>query len=254
MAVNVYAWPPVAAVGSEWTEIAPVNVSRSLLSGARYVSASERKRRAATLVASSLGKHQMGAGYCEVLKRYLDGGAALVRLNSYPVNWFLDAAGDQSFRQSARREWTAENSPLGWTTGGSSLLWFSGTQAVGTSTTDEGWPALNITGLPANTLVARPGEFLTVFGSSGDTEGETIMITSPATTDGSGAATVRVLTAPVSGGRVNLGTSDTGVFEVTGGLPRAVQTVKGDWTYNWSFLEVFADEVPGGFAELNPWT
>lgn len=254
MAVNVYAWPPVGVVGSEWTEDAPVSVSRSLLSGARYVSASQRKRRLASLVVSSLGRGRMGAGYCEVLKKLLSGGESLVRLNSYPINWHLDARAQAAARQSQHLNWTTGGVDLDWTAGVVDLLWYSGTLLTCTVTTDAGWPALAVSGLPENTLVARPGEFVTVFEDEADTTGETVQVLTAATSDASGDATVRVMTAPSHGGRVNIGVSDTGVFEVVGGLPRAQQAPRGNWTYAWSFREVFADEVAGGFTEVNPWT
>ncbi len=58
----------------------------------------------------------------------------------------------------------------------------------------------------------------------------------------------------ISGGRINLAGQDEAVFRVDGALPRTMQTISGDWSYSWSFRDVFADEV-GGFVERpNTWT
>lgn len=109
---NVYAWPPVGVVGHEWTEHAPVNRSRSILTGRRYVSAAQRKRRLAALNVSALARGRSGAGYMEVLKRLLAGGENLVRLNSYPVNWWLDTQRLARLRLSDPVGWTAPGMPM----------------------------------------------------------------------------------------------------------------------------------------------
>lgn len=255
MAVNVYAFPPVGLVGHSWTEDAPVAVSRSLLSGKRYVSAAQRKRRLAHLVVPALSRSgdNAGAGYMEMLKKFLSGGENLVRLHSPAINWNVSAAVLHGSRQSRHLDWTAGGVDLDWTAGGVDLLWYTGTLLTCTVTTDGGWPALAVSGLPANAVIARPGEFLTVFEDEADTTGETVQAITVARSDGNGDATVRVMTAPSHGGRVNIGTSETAVFEATD-MPTPDQPLRGNWTYAWSFREVFADEVAGGFTEVNPWT
>ncbi|WP_428924997.1 hypothetical protein [Marinibacterium sp. SX1] len=251
--VAVYEWPPVAVIASEWTEEAPISVSRSLISGRRYVSSWARKRQLATVVVSSLGRGRMGAGHCEVLKTLLDGGANLVRLPSRPVNWARDALRDAGHRQSRPLNWTNGGVDLDWTHDGTELLWYRGTVLHGTVTTDDGWPAVLVTGLPAGRLVARPGEYLTVYNGTGNDDPDTVVVQAAAWSNQSGAARIRTLTAAAHDGRVNIGVSTSAVFEVDGELPRAVQGINSDWTYTWSFREVFEDEVPGGFEEKYPW-
>jgi hypothetical protein len=254
MAVNVYAWPPVSVTGSEWTEDAPVNASVSAITGKRYVSAHARKRKLARAVVPARSAGGMGAGYCEVLKRLLAGGESLVRLYSWSVNPARDGRLEAGTRDAARIDWTESGIDLDWNDAGTSMIWYDGTILAGTRTTDGGWQAVDVTGLPASTLVARPGEFLTVFADETDTTGQTVQVLTAATSDASGDATIRLVDQlPLASGRINIGTRDTAAFEVTR-MPRAVQTLGGDWVYEWSFREVFSDEVAGGFTELDPWT
>ena len=46
--------------------------------------------------------------------------------------------------------------------------------------------------------------------------------------------------------------SKVGVFEADD-MPRAVQPLGQNWTYSWSFTEVFEDEGRGPWVEVNPW-
>ena len=248
MPIPVYGWPPVGVVGSEWTHVAPIEESLSGVTGARYASASEPERRAVRLRVSALSLGRSGAGYIEALKRLMNGGANLVRLNSYPINWHLDALSEADGRTMDRLLWTSDGDDLEWTSGADDLIWFSGALLTGTLTTSGGFPAVSVTGLPPSRLVARPGEFLTVFG----TPDVTVQIIAPAYSDGSGNAVVRVLTSPGIAGAVSLGGSDTGVFRAIGELPRSTQPVGQNWFYDWEFIEVFSDEV-GGFTEFPGW-
>lgn len=246
MTIRVIAWPPVGVTGTEWTEEAPVERSRSLITGADYVSTRGRIRRLAALDVSALARGRSGAGYMEMLKRHLAGGVHAVRLNSYPVNWHFDAL-DDSWRQSDAITWDG----LSWTSGGSDLSWYSGTVLTGTTGTDSnGWQIVTVAGLPANKLVARPGEFVTLFDDGTERRAQ---VTAEARSDSAGQAVVRTFeTLPaLTDARVNLGTSDTGVFRAVE-LPRAKQPLGANWTYSWQFREVFADEV-GGFTEVDPW-
>ncbi|MDF3606131.1 hypothetical protein PE067_08320 [Paracoccus sp. DMF-8] len=258
MAINVYPWPPVGAVGAEWTEIAPVARLRSALTGRDQMQASQRKRRIATVVVSALANGRMGAGFCEMLKQLLEGGIHAVRLQSSPINWWLD--------EVDRSGAALNGDPLAWRTGGNPLAWqagagpnrllfFTGSVITGGVPSASGmWGLLPITNAPANTLVARPGDFIRIHNLADVSITEVARVVRPAVTDGSGAVTLRLDRVPtISGGRVNLAGQDEGVFRVDGALPRAVQPVTGDWSYTWSFREVFADEV-GGFTERSPWT
>lgn len=257
--VNVYAWPPVGAVGREWTVEAPIGVSRSLLTGAEYVSAAQRRRRVAVLEASSrFSPYQAGAGYMEALKRLLDGGIHLVRLHFAPTRFDCDVPqNDSGLVGGEFFEWHTPPEVFGWQTTGSEIFrWFSGARIGYTQrTTDAGVDAIRLTGLPANTLVALPGDFVTVFQDDEDPTGETHMIVAPATTGPGGAVTVRLASRPSFGAgverRANLGTQETAVFKVDA-MPRAVEPSAGDWSYTWAMTEVFEDER-GPFTEVNPW-
>jgi hypothetical protein len=252
--VKVYAWPPVGVTGSEWTEEAPVNASRSVLTGRRYVSAHARKRRLASLNVSALGRGRSGAGYVEVLKRLLAGGENLVRLQSYPINWVPDAVRLAGLRQSRPVLWAAGADPdVSWSASGVPLVWFDGRLLTGAAGIDPaGWPMLTVTGLPPSMLIARPAEFVTLYGALDATTGQVAQVMTEARSDAEGGAVLRLMSPLTGSGRVSIGTSDTAVFEAVT-LPRGVQPVQGDWSYSWSFREVFADEVPGGFEEINPW-
>lgn len=253
MAVNVYAWPPVALIGMEWTVEAPISVSRSFITGARYVSSGARERRLAEAVVPALGRNNDGAGYCEMLKAYLDGGANLVRLNSFPVNWHLDVARLEGKRALYPLAWETGNEPLGWTEGGDNLTFYTGTVLTGTKTTNGIWFAVTVTGLPPNSVVCRPAEYMTIFENNADTTGSTARCIKTAVSNASGEATIRLDSELAYGGRVNLGTSVSAVFEAQE-MPRAMQPLGGNWSYAWSFREVFEDEVAGGFAEVDPWS
>jgi hypothetical protein len=252
--VNVIAFPPIGATGSEWTVSAPLQVSRSLMTGRRYVSAWGRERREASVMLSALARNRSGAGYSEMLKRHLKGGEHLVRLNSYPINWHLDAARMEGLINSHPFTWEHEDATFAWEHEGNPVIWFSGTVLTGTVTTSGGWPALAVSGLPPNTLVARPGDFVEAFEEFGDTTGHVAQVTAEATSNGAGSAIVRLLDAlpELEGVRVNLGASDSRVFEAVE-MPRSAQPIGANWFYDWRFREVFADEVDG-FTEVNPWS
>lgn len=251
--INVYAWPPVGVVGTEWTEEAPVQTSRSMLTGKDYVSAYSRKRKLVTLNVSALSLNRSGAGYSEVLKRLLDGGVNAVRLNSYPVNWWLDAQTLDPERQSQLLEWTSSSQPLDWESSDLPLSWYSGKVIFGTITSSGGYQTIAVTDLPPNTIVARPAEYVTVYENGGDLTGATAQVLREARSDANGNATIFLLDNLPAWGtvRVNVGASATGAFRPIE-MPRAIQPLSGNWNYTWKFREVFADEV-GGFTEVDPW-
>lgn len=257
MPVPVYAWPPVPAIGTEWSVVAPISESVSLITGKRFTSAAQPSRRVAQMVVGALGRGpiydgRMGAGYVEVLKRLLAGGANLVRLNSYPINWFLDQEKDAAVRQSLDLTWRDGSVPLDWTMPSTELLWYDGTILTGTLTTSLGFPSVTVTGLPPSRLVARPGEYVTAFQNEDDAVGSTRQVMAPAYSNAGGSATIRLMSALAYGGRVNIGTSESAVFRVVGELPRAVSSMLSDWSYAWQFEEVFSAEV-GGFTEVTNW-
>jgi hypothetical protein len=247
--IKVFSFPPVAVVGHEWTETAPISVSRSLFTGREYISAHARRRKQVTLSVSALGRDRLGAGYMEALKRLLDGGVNCVRLQSYPINWWLDGQGQ--FYGSNEITWFSEGTdPLPWETSGGELTWYSGLFLFAVPGTDAGVPSVSLTDLPANTQVARPGDFVTVYTGTDDIYGQAAMVVAPAVTDGSGNVTIRLAKA-LPEGRAAIGLADTGIFR-TDQMPRAMQPVASDWNYTWNFRQVFPEEL-GSFTEVNPW-
>lgn len=249
MPTDVIAFPPLGAVGSMWTISAPVQRSQSMITGRRYLSRWGRERRKAMVNVSALSKGRSGAGFSEMLIRYLDGGANLVRLNSYPINWHLDQAQLEAVRSSQSLAWSAQADPLAWEAGGQPLYWFTGTVLSGGAVGSE----LTVTGFPPNTLIARPGDFVRVYAAIGDISGPIAQIVKQARSDANGAA-VLSLFEPLPAGsypRVSIGESESRVFEALD-MPQSPQPLGANWFYQWNFSEVFADEV-GGFNEVNPW-
>lgn len=255
MPAKVIAWPPVGALGVEWTETAPTQVSRSMITGAERVSAFQRKRRLATISVPGIGRSTYDGGYMEMLKRFLE-GVHLVRLHSYPIAWHLD----RPERVVAR----------------------------GDVFTDMGRTYVRVYGLKPDTQVCRPADFITLFLPSGQDNvfgelawqngdnplawntggsepdpltwfystpygGTPVQVTQPARSDSDGTAIIPVYENVADHSQVYLvfGASATGAFRPVA-YPRAVQPNEGSWSYDWEFREVFADEV-GGFVEVDPW-
>ena len=252
MAVNVYRFPPVKVLASAWWQDAPTSRSQSLISGKRFVTSWAPPRRMVRLRLSSLAGGRSGAGYLEVLRRYLEGGQSLVRLYSNPINRYIDAQAENPARQSEHVVLNIGGVDVDYQEDSTDVDIYTGRFLSGTVETDGGFPAVEVSGLVPLKLAARPGEFLTVFEDADDLTGETVMVTTEATAGAAGNAMVRVMTAPTHGGRVCIGVSDTAVFEVTD-MPPTPQGITGDWVHNWQFREVFSAEV-GGFTEVNPWT
>lgn len=258
MPINVYPWPPVGVVASEWTRIAPVARLRSGLTGRDVMQASQRRRRVATLEVSALAAGRRGAGYCEMLKELLDGGIHAVRLLSSPINWHLDDMDRLSLMPPpAPLDWRRGSDPVAWQTGDSPLRWFTGPVAVAGSATavGAGFAILPVTGLPPDRVVGRPGDFIRISDVQDASVSEVRRLLRPAVTTGAGAVTLKLDRMPdITAGRVTMAAQDEAVFRVDGPLPRSRQPVGSDWRYSWSFREVFADEV-GGFVERpNTWT
>lgn len=240
--VNVYAWPPVAHTQAEWTVVDPVGRSRSMITGASYVSAAQRRRRVARLDVSALSLDRNGAGYIEVLKRLLQGGVHLMRLYSTPINWHLDDQAENA-RRTKPMSWIVPPGEISWTMPAATIAWWTGPGVtMGEALSGN---RVRVTGLPARKVVVRPGEFVAMGGA-------TAMVLRPAASDGSGVAILHLVT-PVSGsGPIEIGARESGVFEADE-MPRSVQPLGQNWRYSWSFTEVFEDER-GPFTEVNPWT
>lgn len=243
--VNVYSWPPVAVVARYWTQEQPVSRSRSMITGATYTSAAQRKRiRAGVDVA---GWPKYSAGYLEGLWRLLDGGVHLLRLQSCRIPHGKTAPND--LRGGRFFDWQTPPADIDWIMPPAPIAWFDGTVLQGTLTTSGGFPAVRIAGLPVNQVVAIPGEFLTVWTSLGE---ENHMILAEAKSDGSGVAIVRLVTKPSGAGQVSIGGRETGVFELASDWPRVMNRAGLPESYVLEFREVFEDER-GPFTEIDPW-
>jgi hypothetical protein len=255
MTLKAFRWPPVGAMGAEWTEEAPVQISRSMTTGAERLSATQRKRRIATVTVSGLSINRTGAGYMEMLKVLLE-GIHLVRLSSLPINrhYHVGSQNDE-FRQSFPFGWRDNGIPINWTEGATPMIWYDGTILTATTTTFDGgaFGGVQVTGLPPNILIARPGEFVTVYLNDADLVGVTLQVVTEAWSNASGVVRIKVFGTFPNGGRVNIGVSQSAVFRPMMPYPRAVQPVRGDWSYTWNLRQIFLDEVGGSITELNPW-
>ena len=254
MPQNVYAFPPVRITAyMPWVERAPVNVSRSFFTGARMTSSSQRKRRVTQLVVEGLAGDRDGAGYMENLRILTAGGESLVRLNSRPVNWSRDDCRLRSVRQSAPVLWgVAEDADVEWLDP-DVVPWVSGALLVAVASTDaEGFPAVEITGAPANKIIARAGETVSLFDPISSVSAQTARVMKTARTDEEGVASIRLMTPLEGSGRLTIGEPETAVFEITS-MSEPVQPMAANWSYAVTFSEIFADEVPGGFVEIDPW-
>lgn len=246
---NVYTWPPVGLTGWEITTLRPVSRSVGLLDGRPRTSSALRERRLATAVVQGIGPDEAGAGYVEVLKRLLQGGQHLVKVECRPAIWHLRWGNGELI--SRLLEWTSGGVELLWTSGGDDLLWSDNLPAHGVPGTDGGWPSITVSGLPPSQIVARPGELIRVQADL-DAQPEFARVLTVARSNGSGVAVIRLMTAIAAGGLVSIGETEAIVFEALD-MPRAVQPVGANWAYTWNFREVFQDEYPTTWVELNPW-
>ena len=244
--VNVYAFPPVAVVARYWTVEQPVSRSRSLITGSSYVSASQRKRTLAGF--DIVGWPKYSAGYLEALWRYLDGGINLVRLSSCRIPYGRTVPDAQ--RGVKPLDWSMPPQDLSWQSRDTEFTWVT---RMGFDFTIEetGTPTvIHSTGLPANAVIAIPGEFATV---SVDGEQEAIMITNKVVSDANGAVRIHLQRTPLGDGEVSIGTRETGVFELASPWPTVMNRLNLPENYGLQFREVFADER-GPFVELDPWS
>ncbi len=247
---DVIAWPPFDLTGWELDEIYPQSKSIGLIEGRSRTSAAQRGRRVATAMTAGIGQDRSGAGYVRMLKRQWAGKPNLVRIECQSTLWFRARLGLDL--TNAVLEWTDAETKLLWTACNSDLLWGTGSYALhGTGVEDGRWHAIEVSGLPPNRIVARPSELISMTTNSDVQEA---FVLSVARSDGTGTAIVRTdkATAFAEAGMVSIGHKEVGVFEALS-LPRAVQPVKGVFGYEWSLREVFEDEYPDGFEDVNPW-
>jgi len=249
MTIDVYPWPPVAPRKWLWTWDHPVSVSPSVVDGAEDISQAFAPRRVAHVEVHGR-RDGHAAGFMEMLKRLLEGQVNAVRLESWPVNWHLDATRSKNANASLL-QWT-DGGPVTWTDDGAPVQWIQGAPVSSINVLATGWTELNVSVPTANALVVRPGEYIDVVHSTGTI---TAQVLAPAYSNAGGTAVVRVLeTLPaLSDAAIYTGQRDSAVFRATK-LPMSPQNVEGDWTFAWEFRQVFELEA-GGFNELetSPW-
>lgn len=248
---EVFAWPPVGLTGWEIAEIEPQSRSVGIVLGRPRTSSAQVARRQAIAVIAGRGKDAAGAGYLRMLRRLWLGKPRLTRVSCLSSLWHLSRAGQDL--SNGILEWTEGAVDLLWTEGGTDLIYGWGAyQTHATPVTDSGWHGLTVTGLPPSTIVARPSEPIRV---TDGTDTEAAYVLSVSRSDGSGTAVIRTdkATAFTIPGLVSIGHREDVVFEALD-LGRAIQPVRGaDWSFTWSFREVFEDEFAGGWSEVDPW-
>lgn len=244
--VKVYAWPPVGVLARNWTMELPTSRSRSIITGQEYVSASQRRRKLATLDVS--GRRHYGAGYMEALWRLMDGGVHLVYLSSCRIPW--GRVGPTPGQRAEKEvDWEEPPAAIGWTYPDADIIWIAPVELPAVYSVVHGVPTLTVSTLPPNSLVAIPGEFLTIHAAGGVEE--TIMISNPARSNASGEVAIRLVSVPTISGPVSIGTREQGVFRLQSDWPRAKRSASQE-TYTLEFREVFEDETDG-FVGVNPW-
>lgn len=251
MARNVYAWPPVDAIGTMWTVRQPVSRSQSFFTGADISSSAERKRHVAHIEVPCIGDlgGTMNGGYCEILKDLLEGGKNLVRLKSMPVNWYFDKINKPYWDGSKPLDWVRNNTDVDWVNNSGETIWYSGGHYPGVIGASSGWNTVSLTNLPPETLIARPGEYVIGYGNGATSEAKVLR---PAYSDTSGDCTIYLMSALTVSDHVQINAETSAVFMIDGELPNSIQPHDGNWSYPWNFRETFADEV-GGFVEIDPW-
>ncbi|MEP3778930.1 MAG: hypothetical protein ABJM82_18090 [Shimia thalassica] len=249
--VDVIAWPPVATKGRALpTKRRPISQSRSLLTGRRYASATQRARREATVVVGGIGADKASAGYVEMFKEFLDGGINYTRISMCSPLWYGVLRGLGGRRGSQALEWMSGYDALEMTESAVDVVWTVGQPVAGVAGTFDGWPILTCTGLPASTVIAFPSETVLVVDGGGVKH--TARILRVAKADAAGEA-VLFLDAGVPDGDVLIGYRESVVYEVQDVNDiQAMQPVSGNFSYTINLREVFEDETDG-FTEVNPW-
>lgn len=248
--VDVIKWPPVGEVAFEISKVDPVSVSTSLIDGQPRFSRYGRSRRVARTSVSGIGPDAAGAGYMEMLKELLEGGVNLTRVTTYSSIWHFVRAQNNSALENSKIDWLDNTTDLLWTDNSVDLHWWSNNLPV-SPTTDNGWPALAVSGLPPNIIVVRPHENIKVCSVDG-TQAQSTKALKVVKSDASGNAIIRVKDTISLSGQVVIGATEDIVFRPLG-LPRAVQPQLGNWQYDWEFVEAFEDEYTEGFTEIDPW-
>lgn len=215
MTIQVFPWPPVCTIGRSWAPVQPVAALRSALTGREQIQTSQRARRMVELdVPARYRSDDPASGYMDMLAELLNGGVNAVRLSGWASA--VRAGADVQFGRL-------------------------GIALTATATTNAGFGAWRVDGLPPRYPLLLAGDRFTV----GGTLWRSINL---ATADDTGRAIIRVMGTPTGSGALLLGQKDSGVFRVADEMPASAPQV-GAYTYSWQFREVFADEV-GGFTEV----
>jgi hypothetical protein len=246
MTVDVIAWPPFQLTGWELADVFKQSKSVGLIEGRSRTSSAQRGRRVATANVAGIGTDLDGAGYVRMLNMEWEGKPNLTRLPCLQSLWHLSRAGQDL--ASTILSWTDNGTDMLWTEGSTDMLWVN---YYGDPATDAGYNALTVSGLPASQIIARPSELISVSDGT-TTETAYVLITTKSNADGVATIRTNKASAFTLSGLVSIGHSENVVFEASS-VPRSVQGVGDAFGYQWDLTEVFADEYPGGFVELNPW-
>lgn len=251
----VFAWPPVVSTMKTWNLETPISRSYGMLTGKRFASGAGSPRRKSRITVH--GQRKNGIGHLAALERLLKGGLNFVRLTSCRMAYGEPGDFGVNGRGGSYFEWRENSAPstlFGWQTPPESFAWFEGAQIHAAANASSGGFSVTVTGqLPVNSVVAMPGEFITVF-TAANPEGETHMVINTAVTGSfPPEAIIRLATPATGSGRVNLNTSETGVFELNSTFPDLGRSGGID-TFSLDFREIFPEEVEEGLVEQNPWT
>lgn len=244
--MTIYAWPPVGITGWELTTDHGVARSEGTLAGRTLTSSSRPARRLATAVVLGIGPDGAGAGYVESLKDLIKGGEHFVRVECMQALWWNYADRGVGVGSNLPFEWLSGAGPSALSWGG--LLWSTSGAAVGTPTTLDGFPALEVSGFAPGAIAAYPHEYIRITDGT-TTQGARAVTMTHA--NESGVAVIKLHTAVTISGAVNVGAHESIVFS-TDQMPRSVQNKTGSFNFEWSFREVLPSEY-SGHTEVNPW-
>lgn len=240
---DVIAWPPVT-IGAR--ALAPNRPPRISFDQNRkpFLSQSQAPRERYEVEVLSKGADGDGSGYLFMLQELLHGVMPLVRIRPYPPLWWGLTRNLGGLRGATDLAWITDGVDLEWTTGGIDLNWTTGAPIDATATTDGAWDAIACTGFPPSTVVAFPSE--TVLAETG----ETARVMTRATSDATGAATIR-LNGPIPTGGVRIGAMESKVMLIEE-WPDMAAMGASPVSQTFQMSEAFESEH-GSFTDVNPW-
>lgn len=222
--MTIYVWPRQLRIKNwRWSVIDPINVSRSLLSGARYVSRHSRRRQIVELEVSVRADH--GYGVMEGLISLLEGGENFVRVRRAGPT-------DITGRRGSGSAWD-----VSW-----DVAWddITGRPKFGTI------PGITLSGLKPNAVGVRAGEFVRY-------NGKTRRLISDCIAGAGGSGFCHIDTALTDAGElpVTVGAEGDGVFEAVS-IPSVTYSFASESSVLWTLSEIHADEITDS-TELAPW-